>query len=162
MAVVPLMCWVMGEKRGRASSRKAEKNPREEIKVVLSGTPSGLWRWAWRNHVSVTVWACEQERFQPRRTWHTHIQTRVRRPPTPDTGRVPGADTWSVVRRQVRQESGGCLLATCQSLSLLRSSLFLPHDGLPRLIIWICICFSHEHSVISGQIQSLATCFHHN
>lgn len=89
----------------------------------------------------------------------THIQTLVRRPPTPDTGRVPGPDTRSVVRRQVRQETDQCLLATCQSLSLTimsHSPPFFPTASLPSssseyvdLSIWV----SDEHSVTAVQIN---------
>lgn len=126
------------------------------------GTPSGLCG-EHDGTVSVSLRGCAfRSSFTP--DGHDiHIQTRVRRPPTLDTGRVPGPDTWSVVRRQVRQETDQCLLATCQSLSLAvtsHSRLFLPRRLPPFLITLICktnhLCFRRR--VTSAQIHFLRQC----
>lgn len=126
--------------------------------MCLPGTLSGLGGGP-DGTVSVSLRGCVfRSGFSPDGR-DTHIQTLVRRPPTPDTGRVPGPDTRSVVRQQVRQETDQCLLATCQSLSLTimsHSPLFLPslHTSSSEYVKRI-ICVSDEHSVTSVQIHLL-------
>lgn len=108
----------LNQSRGTSNMRgeEVERNQREEMKGCDSV-------WARRRrrlmvpcqYHYVCVCACVlRSGFTPDGR-DIHIQARVRRPPTLDTGRAPGPDTWSVVRRQVRQETDRCLLATCQS-----------------------------------------------
>lgn len=110
MAVVEYWEWW----RRVANNRKGERLEKWERRHNLPETPSGL---SVRpdGTVSVSLHGCVFRRGFTPDGHDMHIQTRVRRPPTLDTGKTPGPDTWSVVRRQVRQETDWCLLATCQS-----------------------------------------------
>lgn len=110
MAAVEFSEWW----RRVANNRKGERLEKWERRHNLPETPSGLGGRP-DGTVSVSLHGCVFGRGFTPDGHDMHIQTRVRRPPTLDTGTTPGPDTWSVVRRQVRQETDWCLLATCQS-----------------------------------------------
>lgn len=153
--------WEEKQATGRLGDCKklVEKEGRDKW-LWLPETPSGLGGGP-DGTVSVSMRGCVfRSGFSPDGR-DTHIQARVRRPPTPDTRRVPGPDTRSVVRRQVRQETDQCLLATCQSLSLTvmsHSNPLLPLASFPSSwseYVKLILCVSDEHTITSIQIHLL-------
>lgn len=139
MAVVELSQWMIdSEQRNKQQEGwEAERNQREEITVrtcqrLRLGSVAGLMALCQHHYVGVRF----RSGFTPDGR-DIHTQTRVMRPPTPDTGTLPGPDTWSVVRQQVRQETDWCLLATCQSCLTL--ALFHTLPSLHHVNIHACI-----------------------
>lgn len=114
------------------------------------------WR-AWWRSVSVVVWVCVQERFQPRRTWHTHSNACQEATHAWDR---ESARPWHTERGEATSSSRDgsvppCHMSVTISLSHVSLSPFTPACLLPFLMIGyvkLIICVSNEHTITSVQI----------
>lgn len=154
MAVVVLSQWEIDTeiKSKQQDGWEVERNLREEIKFVFARDSVWAWWRAWWHSVSVITWVYVRERFQPRRTWHTHSNACQE---ATHARHRDSARPWHTEHGEEISSSGDRSVPPCHmSVTISHSHVspsHFPSPWLPfLLIIWICkanhLCFRCTHS----------------